>query len=337
MRALVVLLLLLIGAAATALARAWRRARSRARQPKNTHVKPPAEVTLSEALSASAWDSTRPLGVELSSLPAGVAAEQLTKLREARAISQHVEAVMAVSLDKIEITVSPDAHSQFELSLAFVGDRELYFSESGRGFPVALLPCLTLIREVDLVLAALPRLMRAQIEQLAVVHAFAPNDLLYGVRVRGFGPIPGIDDYGNATLFDVADVPEGFGSVLVYADNPPRNAATFRRQPLSQPPRGFHRTHGLSVVGQLGASRVTAGPYGRIDFAVTGKVHLPVSRWLLPKPLIRWFVSLVLRLMLPLMVRLNVRFEGSALHRRVQEDLDGFYAGFARRSWRQRT
>ena len=65
---------------------------------------------------------------------------------------------------------------------------------------------------------------------------------------------------------------------------------------------------------------------------MAGELRLPIARWLLPSPLIRWFVPMACNLVLPLVVGLSETFEGSALHERVCADADGFYGALLSRA-----
>ena len=238
--------------------------------------------------SFRSWDGARPLGCEVRALTSQVAASQLGKLRDARALVERLEAAKATSTDIIEFSFKPDKKSNLDFSLAFVEGGDLYFSEQADSFPLGLLPALTLWREVEIVVTHLPRLLRRQVDKLEVKHAFAPNDQLYSVRYRGVGPIPSIDDFVNATLFDVCDVPDERGAVLIHISDPQHKADSYRGVALPPPPSGYKRNHGLSIVCHLTPSRGGADlPHGRLDLTVIGKIHLPVSRWLLPTPLIR--------------------------------------------------
>jgi hypothetical protein len=277
------------------------------------------------------WGSVRPLGTELSRLTTAASEAQLRKLHEARDLVRRMEAAKASSDDTFSFSCEPDEHSFFEVSFAFVGDGEVYFSEVGRAFPLGLLPWCALVREIDAVHDHLPPAIRRLVERLAVRHAFAPNDVLYSMRVRGFGPIPGLDLVPNVTLFDVADEPGERASIIAHVESPPADLRRFRDVEIAPPPPGYHRAASSKIVGFITPSRESAGfAHGRINFMVTGKVRMPISRWLLPTPLIRWFMPLVLRLVLPLFARLNAGFDGSTLCERMQSDAD-FYAEIQRR------
>merc|ERR1711871_1687957 len=89
---------------------------------------------------------------------------------------------------------------------------------------------------------------------------------------------------------------------------------------------------GVSIVGLVAPGAPVSMPEdrGRLDFRVIGKVRLPVSRWLLPNVVIRWFVPFILRLFCKLCNKLTSGFESSTLCKRVKEDRDGFYTALAK-------
>ena len=328
-------------------------------------------ATLAEARSPDSWDGARPLATAIDGLDDATAVWQLSKLREARQLVARMRDAKAQSSDVLEFAfVSPDENSSLTFSLAFMPDGDVIISERARGFPLGFLPYFSLIREVDLLPSLLPPVIARPLEELSISHRFANNDLLYHVRARGFGPIPGADDFYYVLLFDVTDAPHD-GAVLAFVETPPAGANVYRD--LELPPctkRGYIRTTGLGVVASLtptanshrrgyppmdpgeavpktesnpmnrgeaalhGAAAEAAeaeAEHGWMDLELIGKVALPIPRWLLPSPLIRWFVPFLVRKVMPSLTHLNSHFDESALRARVTADRDGFYAELQRR------
>lgn len=323
------LVLLLCGAIALLLFRHLNRRTLRATKSKSKSKNRVSQV----------WGDTRPLGTELKQLPDDTATWQLSKLCRARALWEELEDAAANGAnDSLTIVAEPDALSSFELSFAFADGDELYIREKIRGFPLGLVPWLSIVREIDAFLSQLPSKITDHIDQMTVAHQFARNDLLYRLRLRPFGPIPGIDDAYSALLFDVADEepPDecdgDHRAVLVYVESPPDDATSVRGVTIEAPRSGCKRTRNLHVVGYVTPSVIGATePHGRLDVDVMAKLQLPFPRWLIPKPLLRWFVPLVLKLVFPSIARLREGFEASALNESVRADVDGFYAAIARR------
>ena len=347
-----------------------RRAATVLRTASKTGIVPTA--TLAEARSPDSWDGARPLATAIDGLDDATAVWQLSKLREARQLVAHMRDAKAQSSDVLEFAfVSPDENSSLTFSLAFMPDGDVIISERARGFPLGFLPYFSLIREVDLLPSLLPPEIARPLEKLSIRHRFANNDLMYHVRARGFGPIPGADDFYYVLLFDVTDAPHEHGAVLAFVETPPAGANVYRG--LELPPctkRGYTRTTGLGVVASLtptsnshrrgypsmdrgeavprnesrpmdrgeaalhGAAAEAAeadAEHGWMDLELIGKVALPIPRWLLPSPLIRWFVPFLVRKVLPSLTHLNSHFDESALRARVAADRDGFYAELRRR------
>ncbi|KAL1499405.1 hypothetical protein AB1Y20_011610 [Prymnesium parvum] len=283
---------------------------------------PPAATTPPQCSSLS-WDEVMPLGALPAQMAEAVSASQHAKARAAGEQFAALDAAIASCDDTLHFTSVADAHARLALSLAFA-DGLLYFSTRCAAFPLGLLPSLTILHEFDLILAWLPPLIRSQVDHIRVAHSFAPNDQLVASRIRGFGPIPGIDDVWNFVVFRAG------AALVVHVEDPPRGATTFRKFALPPPPHGYSRLHGLLVVAHATPSRAPTPPYARLDVAFVGKVFFPVPRWLLPTPIIRWFVPFVLRLVWPMVFRLNGILADARVQRRVQSDVDGFYAALER-------
>jgi hypothetical protein len=328
-------------------------------------------ATLAEARSPDSWDGARPLATAIDGLDDATAVWQLSKLREARQLVARMRDAKAQSSDVLEFAfVSPDENSSLTFSLAFMPDGDVIISERARGFPLGFLPYFSLIREVDLLPSLLPPVIARPLEELSIRHRFANNDLMYHVCARGFGPIPGADDLFFVLLFDVTDAPHD-GAVLAFVETPPAGANVYRDLELPPcTKRGYTRTTGLGMVASLtptanshrrgyppmdpgeavpkkesnpmnrgeaalhGAAAEAAeaeAEHGWMDLELIGKVALPIPRWLLPSPLIRWFVPFLVRKVMPSLTHLNSHFDESALRARVTAERDGFYAELQRR------
>lgn len=309
-----------------------------------TQARRPSELSSGDAgplsngfVKAKSWDSTTPLGMSRTDMDPALIEVQLATLCRARSVSKDNEQVRKTTEDVIDFSFQVDEHASFELSLAFTKTGELHFVERAHNFPLGFLPWLAFVKEFDLAHSLLPPIVRSVVERLGISHKFAVNDQLYFYRSRRFGPIPGIESYIATTLFDVADEPEDpAGAVLVRVEGPSTPSSNdtrncFRGVTLDAPPPGYERTQDISIVGYIAPSTTLPGPCGRIDFRVLGKVRLPVSRWMLPNVLLRWFIPFVLRLFCRLCDALTCGFERTALCQRVAEDREGFYAAVVAR------
>jgi hypothetical protein len=131
-------------------------------------------------------------------------------------------------------------------------------------------------------------------------------------------------------MYDLADEPDEPGAILIVLETPPGHAQSYRGCALPATQTGYARARDLLAVAHVTPVDGYES-HGRLDFTAIGKVRLPISRWLLPSPLIRWFLPFLFGLALPYLCKLNANFEGSALHGRVRADPGGFYAALERR------
>ncbi|KAL1499122.1 hypothetical protein AB1Y20_013634 [Prymnesium parvum] len=63
-----------------------------------------------------------------------------------------------------------------------------------------------------------------------------------------------------------------------------------------------------------------------VHWESTIRLELPIPRWLIPTPLVRWAVAKMLDIIYPIILDLNERFDESVFAARVRDDVDGFYA-----------
>lgn len=275
------------------------------------------------------------MACEIGQLPTEVAGWQLLRLARARNTFTEMQSDSRLSHDVLEFVFQPDDQSEFRISLAFLNG-SVYVMERGHHFPIGFLPLISLLREPDLLVSILPPALAWPIQTFCRLHMFAGNDWLYHCRLRGFGPIPGVEAIASCLLYDVADMPCADGSILLAVETPPDGASSFRGVCLPEHTHGFQRVGDLGLVAYLGpsaSSHQAAHCVGgdRLNFTMVGKVRMPISRWLLPNALVRWFVNFVFQLGFPFIIKLNAAFEGSELHERIREDSDGFYSALLHR------
>ena len=243
-----------------------------------------------------------------------------------------MHAAQAGTDDRLAFTFTPDGPhgcSEFTISLAFV-DGHVFVTERGRQFPLGIVPFLSLLHEPDLIVSILPSVLARPLRPLGLLHAFAENDLLLHCRMAGFGPIPGTELVASTLMYDLADEPCEPGAVLIVLETPPAHAQSYRGFALPEEQTGYTRARDLLAVAHV-TPVDGCESHGRLDFTAVGKVRLPISRWLLPSPLIRWFLPFLFGLAFPYLCKLNATFEESALHARVLADSGGFYAALERR------
>ena len=254
--------------------------------------------TLAEAVRPEAWANARPLATELATLEDETAVWQLTKLREARALFAAMEAAKARSHDVLEFSFHPDELSTLSFSLAFGEDGLVHFSETALAFPLGFLPYLSIVHEPDLLKTLLPAALARPLDEFSTRHSFAANDRLFRVKLRGLGPIPGVDDHVSGVFYDLADDPSGVcplhtalappvrltpeppapplrtapGAVLALFETPPADAAVFRGLELSpcSPRPAYTRTRAFGLMAYLTPSSAGSEAHGRLDVQVSG-------------------------------------------------------------------